>query len=711
MNDPRGSVWRIWDLHVHTPFSALNIGFPEVFDEYAAELLQHAADKQIAAVGVTDYFTAEGYRRLREIIDDDSRLTRLCRAETVEVIRHILFIPNIELRTSTIVRSPGGHDSRVNFHVLFSNEITPEQIDEDFLREVKFTAESTPGGIDEEWPLTIRNLEALGQRLKSQHARFAGMSDVQVGMMNAVVDHGQVSEVLERKRSIFGNRYLLALPPDEDLSQCRWDGQGHLARKLMIQKSHVLFSANPGTREFGLGLRHASIEEFIAEFKSLKPCVHGSDAHDVEHLFIPDGERYTWIKADPTFAGLKRILREPDSRVFIGPEPPALDRQRTNSTRYCNLVSFSKEPGSTLEEQWFSGDVPLNTGLVAVIGNKGSGKSALADTLGLVGNSPRESYFSFLHVNKFRRPRERKAEHFCASVHWLSGDADQRRLSDSVNTTSVETIKYIPQNYLETICNEVAGGKGSEFDKELKSVIFSHVPVDQRLGYDSFDKLIEFRTNETHDHIKLLQRKLNELNERIVALTEWLTEEHRQSLEQQLQHKQAELAAHVKAKPDEIQQPDKDPAVEDQNTKLAAKIEQLRASAEQLEKEIAEITAKNKLALRRKALAEKLKAKLENLQRAFDDFVATCSETQELGLDLKDVVAFEVHFTKVEEIITKTQLASEGLSRKLLEDEEGTPAHTRKQVLIKVAELRRTMDVPVLFQTSQEKKGVSLRRP
>lgn len=694
MNDPRGSIWRIWDLHVHTPCSALCNGFPADFDEYATVLLRRAAEKEIAAVGVTDYFTADGYRKLREVLDDDSRLTELCGSEAADAVRRILFIPNIELRTSTIVRRSDGSDSRVNFHVLFSNEITPDQIEEDFLREVKFTAESNPGATDEAWPLTRRNLEILGQRLKDQHRPFAGKSDLAVGMMNAVVDHGQVSEILERKRSIFGNRYLLAVPSDEDLSECSWDGQGHLARKLMIQKSHILFSANGSTRDFALGLRHPSVEEFVAEFKSLKPCVHGSDAHDVEHLFIPDGERYTWIKADPTFAGLKRILREPDSRVFIGPGPPALDRQRTNPTRYCDLISFTKKPDSTLDEHWFSGDVPLNTGLVAVIGNKGSGKSALADSLGLVGNSPRELHFSFLHPNKFRRPRERKAEQFQASLRWVSGDVDVCQLSDNVEATAVETIKYIPQNYLETICNEVAGGEGSEFDKELKSVIFSHVPDDQRLGCDSFDQLMDFRTNETHEHIELLQRKLHDLNGRIIALNDKLTDEHMQGLEQQLRHKQAELTAHMDAKPDEVPKPDKDPAAEDQYTKLAEEIQEVRATLDDVQEEIGKITAKNKRAVRRKALAEKLKAKLENLQRTFDDFAANCSECAELGIDLKDIVVFEIHLDKVDEIITNLLWESTDLSQKLLEDVEGTPAFVRKELLSKVGELRRTMDAP-----------------
>jgi len=163
MNDPRGSIWRIWDLHVHTPCSALNNGFTTDFDDYAAALLQRAVGKQIAAVGITDYFTADGYKKLREILDDDARLTVLCGSEAVDAVRRILFIPNIELRTSTIVRSPEGRDRRVNFHVMFSNEITPEQIEEDFLREVKFTAESAPDATDEEWPRTIRNLGKGGR--------------------------------------------------------------------------------------------------------------------------------------------------------------------------------------------------------------------------------------------------------------------------------------------------------------------------------------------------------------------------------------------------------------------------------------------------------------------------------------------------------------------------------------------------------------------
>jgi len=335
----------------------------------------------------------------------------------------------------------------------------------------------------------------------------------------------------------------------------------------------------------------------------------------------------------------------------------------------------------------------LNTGLVAVIGNKGSGKSALADSLGLVGNSPRERHFSFLHPDKFRRPRERKAEQFRASLHWLSGDVDSRQLSDAVDRTSVETIKYIPQNYLEAICNEVAGGEGSEFDKELKSVIFSHVPDHDRLDCKSFDELMTFRTNETHEHIALLQRKLRGLNERIITIKTRLTVEYKQGLEQKLKHKKAELAAHEQTKPEVITPPDKDPAIEDQNAKLATEIERIRGEVEKLDGTLTEITSKNKQALRRKAFAEKLKAKLDNLQRTYDEFAAGCSECKDLGIELKDVVTFELRLTKVDEIIANAILESRELTEKLLDDPEGTPANAKKQYLAKAAELRQTMSV------------------
>ena len=100
MNDPYGSIWRKWDLHVHTPCSVLNNEFPNDFDEYARTLFRRGTDEKIAAIGITDYFTIDGYTKLLAILNDDARLTKLCGTDkVVAAVRKILFIPNIELRT------------------------------------------------------------------------------------------------------------------------------------------------------------------------------------------------------------------------------------------------------------------------------------------------------------------------------------------------------------------------------------------------------------------------------------------------------------------------------------------------------------------------------------------------------------------------------------------------------------------------------------
>ena len=60
----------------------------------------------------------------------------------------------------------------------------------------------------------------------------------------------------------------------------------------------------------------------------MKPCVHGSDAHKVEELFSFAEDRQLWIRANPSFNGLAQLLLGPGERVFVGSEPPALERVR-----------------------------------------------------------------------------------------------------------------------------------------------------------------------------------------------------------------------------------------------------------------------------------------------------------------------------------------------------------------------------------------------
>ena len=74
---PRGSEWRKWDLHVHTPASGLSNGFHGDWDNYVKVLFSLAIERGVAAIGITDYFTIEGYEKIikvaRTIADLDGK--------------------------------------------------------------------------------------------------------------------------------------------------------------------------------------------------------------------------------------------------------------------------------------------------------------------------------------------------------------------------------------------------------------------------------------------------------------------------------------------------------------------------------------------------------------------------------------------------------------------------------------------------------------
>lgn len=693
---PRGSEWRKWDLQVHTPFSALNNGFGQDFDQYAKCLFEKAVEKNVAVIGVTDYFSIEGYKRLRALRDDSRRLNSLLGADCAAAARRILLLPNIELRTSVIVTGPNRADGRVNFHVMFSDAIEPNAIEDHFLRELKFTAEAKPDHPDERWSLTLGDLENLGRRLRAEHGGFQDKSDLAIGTMTAVVSHEDVTRTFERQASRFEGRFLVVTPADEDLSECSWDGQAHLARKLLIQKSHMLFSSNGNTRAFGLGLKHPTVADFIKEFKTLKPCIHSSDAHSYDTLFEPSERRYLWIKADPTFEGLKQVLHEPDARVFIGPAPASLERVASRPTKVVESIEIAKTPTETTSEKWFDCKLPLNAELVAIIGNKGSGKSALADVLGLVGNTPQFRSFGFLKEDRFRDPKSNKAKDFQASLRWVDGSREgPMSLDADPEPEAVEKVRYVPQNYLEEICNEVGLGKESRFYAELQQVIFSHVAVSERLGFETLDELLEHRGEEVSKGIEILAGELGEINREIVAQEDRLTAKHRKSLELQLAEKRRERDAHVQSKPAEVSKPDDDPNAKQQSQLASADLEAKQESLRELEKSIRELKAADVRLAKKKTAAERLSTRLKNLQRQVDASLSEATkDLDEVGLTRDQVVTFKVDTAPIDEIVRQVEQERATLVADFDPERTGSREAQRAAVVKEIEALQESLTAP-----------------
>ena len=77
-------------------------------------------------------------------------------SEEIEAIRRIVLLPNIELRLNKLVGS-----RRINFHVIFSEDVSIRDIEESFLHEVNFVYQGDPFNNDERRKLKLDNLEEL----------------------------------------------------------------------------------------------------------------------------------------------------------------------------------------------------------------------------------------------------------------------------------------------------------------------------------------------------------------------------------------------------------------------------------------------------------------------------------------------------------------------------------------------------------------------
>ena len=92
------------------------------------------------------------------------------------------------------------------------------------------------------------------------------------------------------------------------------------------------------------------------------------------------------------------------------------------------------------------------------------------------------------------------------------------RLSRQPDAEDVERVRYIPQSYLESLCNEFVSEGGGAFDLELRAVIFSHIPNAERLGKQSLDSLLDYLGEETFDRINTLRGELSKTNREISSL-------------------------------------------------------------------------------------------------------------------------------------------------------------------------------------------------
>lgn len=612
MNDPRGSVWRKWDLHIHTPASFHWNGGARFSQMTQAELeaqLDRLIDKIVksdaAAFGIMDYWTFDGYLAIRDQL-----------AAHKLVLPKAVF-PGMELRIEAPV------DFRLNIQVVLSDSLTKQQL-QDFKTALRI------GTIDR--PLSDEALIDFARMLDASKAKVHGfepadLSDnnklLQLGSMTAKVTRESLREALKQ---IPAETCLLIMPYDTSDGLQKLDWEKHPYDDIyFMQSAHMFETREPDNVDLFLGRETDKNRKFLGNFlKTMggkpKPAISGSDAHKIVDYGVFPGDRITWIKADPTFEGLRQVVNEPRERSFIGRIPPKLDHVQKNKTKYINTIQLSRKPAATLAETWFDNAIPLNPDLVAIIGNKGKGKSALTDTIGLLSNTKQHADLTFLSGESFRQPKDNKAKHFQATLTWESGTAVTKGLDEAVDEQQPELVKYIPQNFLEKICTQLGRIEETDFDRELKKVIFSHVEIAERLGKASLDELIAYKTSEATAKIRLLKQELHAINKEVVALEDRSTPEHRQKIDNLFKVKQDELAAHEKSKPPEVAKPENDPVKQKVIADVATAVEVAKKEQAECEKQILEATQEQGKLVQFIATADRLLARLGNLQRQLQTF-------------------------------------------------------------------------------------------
>lgn len=613
----RGAEWRRWDLHVHTPASQLGNSFAGVgWTEYVDALVLSAEKHQIAVIGVTDYMTIDGYEKLRAIQRDaaNSRLGST------------LLIPNIEFRCLPNTRD--GQALNIHLLVNVAEDDHVEKIKK-ALRNLRINYKSQTYGC-------IR--DELISFARAQNPALDDAAAYKFGIEQFKPSHADIFSWLDSDGWLKANSIIGIANGKDGISGLPLDSFA-ATRDELLCNSDFVFSGNPNDRLHYLGLKaNSSPDDIKRQYNSLKPCFHGSDAHSVEKLFEPDLKRYCWIKADPTFLGLLQTLKEPVERSFIGEIPPKLTEVAGQKTYFIDRIKVQKNNESGLNENWLDKtDVPLNTDLVAIIGNKGSGKSALADVIALLGNSKSGNKFSFLQKGRFRGKSGDPAKQFSATMYWRSEENYSQNLNSDAEDGSVELVRYIPQGRFEELCNDHITGKTDLFQKELQKVIFDHASDALRLGASDFDQLTERQEGGFRDQLMEYRKEVSRLNRDLEALESQSQPQIRRELVQLLALKEKQIAEHTQLRPLSLPKPSEKLTVEQQN--VANRLEAISAEIKTInERLVVDSSALALIAIKRKA-AQSIRERIRLLERQFALFQTESAEDCDtLGFKAEDFV-------------------------------------------------------------------------
>lgn len=458
-----GSEWRKWDLHIHTPETKKNDQFTgttpgEKWENYISSV--NASPEEISVVGITDYFCIDNYFKFKEFYKN-GKFTKI----------FDLILPNIEIRVQPVTASA----TPINIHCIFNPQIDKE-IETRFLSKLTFPYSGSSYSAKKE------ELIRLGRAMPGNSA-FDEETALKAGVGQYVVSMDVFRQVFEKDPELRANTIIVVSNKSTDgASGIRKHAdfftgnasQLDATRWSIYQLSDAIFSSDPRDILYFTGYGADSKNEVIEKCSALMPCFHGCDAHDNAKIFNPDQQRFCWIKADPTFEGLKQTLYEPEDRVKIQALEPDVKNERY-------IISELEFIDTT--DKFGSQKIYLNDNLNAIIGGKSAGKSLLLYSIAKSIDPEQVE-----RTNK-RLKFEGYTFDFDFKVSWKNAETDT--LNDKDLKNKIHKITYIPQLYINHL---VEKNNKEELNSLVKNILL------QDAGFRTYyDQTIELIKKETLD--------------------------------------------------------------------------------------------------------------------------------------------------------------------------------------------------------------------
>ena len=477
---PRGSEWRKWDLHIHSDCGT------------TSKIVEKLISNQISVFSITDHSNVD---RLDEFIS----VVQQKQNEGLE----INLLPGIELRTDK-------GDKSVHITAIF-----PMVDKNGYEINVKYLSQNLLSKIDcSRSDIITAGREALKSKISENQLYRRGLIEKVVPFEKAsktirkigglvIVHAGTKTSGIETEMK----------HAKEESKDYILNTLGHTKRALM--KEYIDICELPNWNSSNLRER----QFYSAEFG--KPSVVFSDSHEIEQI----GTKFTWIKADPTFDGLKHTKYEPLERIYLGEDLP----RAKNDANVIDSIRIQKS------NRWFDDHpIQLNDNLVAIIGERGAGKTAIADLMAYAGgdfHSDETDQTSFLYkALKSTKQIDETIENCEVEIKWKNGEFTSANITSNLSDyKDTKKVRYLSQSFIERKCNPAYA---EEFQKEIENIIFQHIPLEERMGKTTFDDLkalrtkpIELKKENCHDKIRKINNEIQELRQQIDSLAKLDKEE------------------------------------------------------------------------------------------------------------------------------------------------------------------------------------------